>query len=314
MEGLKIKSWEYEKLFNQESREKKKVGRGVFNRASRLGYVRGGVKTPYDYMSKEERQKLNGEVRILKKYNSISDVPTYAEFNKMDDISKFRVLKVTHSAFTYEAICKHWGITKGVYQGFLSKYNVVKSPIYNKENLNGLFRCSAGKYDVVNNDITELVGFPSKYYLGIIPVKEAIKFLYKAVDLSNRSRLSKYWGISPNTLYKIFKFIGDSEEHFESIDEYRDSLAKYHEYREQTDKEEIRIEQEEEKKEEIRKEEVSLEPKKYDVIEVDEFRDEPKIKYGGLQYNLNGIYNKEEIKETLPPIIGILGKEKNMRL
>ena len=65
---------EIERLFNDDIREKKKAGRGAFaktGKGSERAGVKGGLKTPYSFMTTRERKKLNGEVRITQMYETI---------------------------------------------------------------------------------------------------------------------------------------------------------------------------------------------------------------------------------------------------
>ena len=73
-----------EYIFRTECAEKKRVARGSLNRRSHAG--KGGrVKTPSDYMTKKERDKMNGEVQS---YN-LNRPMRWAQFKRMpDDIKR----------------------------------------------------------------------------------------------------------------------------------------------------------------------------------------------------------------------------------
>lgn len=73
-----------EYIFRTECAEKKRTARGSFNRLSHAG--RGGrVKMPSDYMTKKERDKMNGEVQS---YNLNSPMK-WMQFKRMpDDIQR----------------------------------------------------------------------------------------------------------------------------------------------------------------------------------------------------------------------------------
>lgn len=66
--------------FISDVRDKKRTARGAFNRRTHAGKG-GAVKTPYDYMSKKEREAMNGEVKSYK----LNDPMTWAEFKQMPD-------------------------------------------------------------------------------------------------------------------------------------------------------------------------------------------------------------------------------------
>nr|DAD57979.1 MAG TPA: centromere-binding protein [Caudoviricetes sp.] len=70
--------------------EKKRTARGAFNKRTHNG-KRGGVKFPSDYMTKKERNKMNGEVK-----NYIMNAPiTYEKFKTYpDDLKKQYVRKL----------------------------------------------------------------------------------------------------------------------------------------------------------------------------------------------------------------------------
>lgn len=73
-----------EYIFRTECAEKKRTARGSFNRLSHAG--RGGrVKMPSDYMTKKERDKMNGEVQS---YN-LNRPMQWKQFKRMpDDIQR----------------------------------------------------------------------------------------------------------------------------------------------------------------------------------------------------------------------------------
>lgn len=75
-----------EYIFRTECAEKKRTARGSFNRLSHAG--KGGrVKMPSDYMTKKERDKMNGEVQS---YNLNSPMK-WMQFKRMpDDIQRER--------------------------------------------------------------------------------------------------------------------------------------------------------------------------------------------------------------------------------
>ena len=73
-----------EYMFRSECADRKRIARGSFNKRSHAG--KGGrVKMPSDYMTKKERDKMNGEVQS---YNLNSPMK-WAQFKKMpDDIKR----------------------------------------------------------------------------------------------------------------------------------------------------------------------------------------------------------------------------------
>lgn len=65
--------------------EKKRTARGAFNKRTHNG-KRGGVKFPSDYMTKKEKNKMNGECKIY----TMNAPITYAEFKKYPDDLKIK--------------------------------------------------------------------------------------------------------------------------------------------------------------------------------------------------------------------------------
>lgn len=62
----------YERMFNDEVREKKTVGRGVFSRRGKgVKHTIRGIKTPYDFMSAKQKRELNSEVKSFNMYENI---------------------------------------------------------------------------------------------------------------------------------------------------------------------------------------------------------------------------------------------------
>jgi hypothetical protein len=79
-----------EHMFNKEIQEKKSIGRGVFNRATRTGRI-GKVTMPTDRMSKKERKEYtkSSEVRCFK----MTDIyMTWEEFNALPKEKKLQTV------------------------------------------------------------------------------------------------------------------------------------------------------------------------------------------------------------------------------
>lgn len=71
-------------MFYDECADRKRTARGAFNKRTHNG-KRGGVKFPSDYLSKKEKNKMNGEIKVYKMNEPI----TYAEFKEYpDDLKK----------------------------------------------------------------------------------------------------------------------------------------------------------------------------------------------------------------------------------
>lgn len=80
-----MKSYEIEKMFTKEIIDKKRTGRGVYNRASRRGYT-GTVRTHVDFLKGKAKKEYmgNGEVRRMNMYSDLTNLPTVEEMQDMD--------------------------------------------------------------------------------------------------------------------------------------------------------------------------------------------------------------------------------------
>ena len=88
-----------EYIFRTECAEKKRTARGSFNRLSHAG--RGGrVKMPSDYMTKKEREKMNGEVQS---YN-LNRPMQWEQFKQMPDDIKREYIKSLMEKFNPQQI------------------------------------------------------------------------------------------------------------------------------------------------------------------------------------------------------------------
>lgn len=97
-----------EYVFRSECADRKRTARGSFNKRSHAG--KGGrVKMPSDYMTKKERDKMNGEVQS---YNLNSPMK-WEHFKRLPDDLKHEYLSAIISKYNpqREALAKMFGIT-----------------------------------------------------------------------------------------------------------------------------------------------------------------------------------------------------------
>lgn len=113
-----------QKIFNEDIRDKKRIGRGIFNKRGKgVKHVMRGIKTPYDFMKTKERKKLNGECVVSNMYDEII---TRSEFDLKDDETKRRMLIRWRELYSNKEIMSQMGITAS---GTFSKYiNDLKIP------------------------------------------------------------------------------------------------------------------------------------------------------------------------------------------
>ena len=96
-------------MFYDECADRKRTARGAFNKRTHNG-KRGGVKFPSDYLSKKEKRKMNGEIKVYKMNEPI----TYAEFKKYPDDLKKQYVNNLREKFDVSdtAIAEMMGINK----------------------------------------------------------------------------------------------------------------------------------------------------------------------------------------------------------
>lgn len=98
-----------EYVFRSECADRKRVARGSFNKRSHAG--KGGrVKMPSDYMTKKERDKMNGEVQS---YNLNSPMK-WAQFKRMPDDIKREYLSTIISKYNpqQKALAEMFGVSR----------------------------------------------------------------------------------------------------------------------------------------------------------------------------------------------------------
>lgn len=105
-----MKSYEIEKMFNNETKEKKRTGTGVYHRASRRGYT-GAVRTQVDFLKGKEKKKYmgNGEIKVSNMYSNLDNLPSKRELLHMD-IDKLKIiLEEVKKNYSSTQICKKLG-------------------------------------------------------------------------------------------------------------------------------------------------------------------------------------------------------------
>ena len=96
-------------MFYDECADRKRTARGAFNKRTHNG-KRGGVKFPSDYLSKKEKSKMNGKIKVYKMNEPI----TYAEFKEYPDDLKKQYVNNLREKFDVSdtAIAEMMGINK----------------------------------------------------------------------------------------------------------------------------------------------------------------------------------------------------------
>ena len=107
-------------MFYDECADRKRTARGVFNKKTHNG-KRGGVKFPSDYLSKKEKNKMNGEIKVYKMNEPI----TYAEFKKYPDDLKKQYVNNLREKFDVSdtAIAEMMGVNNKTLNKLLNSIN-----------------------------------------------------------------------------------------------------------------------------------------------------------------------------------------------
>lgn len=116
---------EIERLLLDDIREKKRAGRGSFAKTGKGGEragVRGGLKTPYDFMKTKERKKLNGEVE---RYNMYETIITKEEFELKDKETQKAMLLRWRDIYPNGKIMDEMGIkSSGAFHNIIQSLDI----------------------------------------------------------------------------------------------------------------------------------------------------------------------------------------------
>lgn len=114
-----------EKIFNDEVREKRKTGSGVFSKRGKgvKHGISGAFRTPYYFMKTKERKKLNGEVSVSNMYETIL---TKEEFLLKDKDTQKHMLTRWREIYPNGKIMNEMGI--GNAQAFANIVNGLEIP------------------------------------------------------------------------------------------------------------------------------------------------------------------------------------------
>ena len=135
----------YEKMFEKDSREKKRIARGASARASRKKGFKGGVRTPSDFMTKKQIREMSGKVKvsnIYDKYKNLENLPdkqTMLQMSKNPDtIEELRmILETAKTVHSSHNIAKYIKMTSGtlycIYDRVGVAYNKSKGTKSNRE-------------------------------------------------------------------------------------------------------------------------------------------------------------------------------------
>lgn len=110
-----------EKMFFQEVREKKKIGNNIHSRvATRKGNGNRALKTPYYFMSRKERKKLNGKVISF----NMNEIVDYEKFKSFSDRDQKELLLTWRKNYMSKDIQDKMGISRTIFYRLLKKFDI----------------------------------------------------------------------------------------------------------------------------------------------------------------------------------------------
>lgn len=117
---------EYEYLFTQDCREKKRTASGARHRATR-GKRSFTVHNPSDYLTKKQREELSSPV-----ISFTAKPVTYGEFKAMSDDQKKAYLNfiIEEYAFSIRAIAAMMGVCFSTIDKYIKQFGIIVTPKY----------------------------------------------------------------------------------------------------------------------------------------------------------------------------------------
>lgn len=94
-----------EQSFYDEIREKKRIGNNIRCRKNKVHSDK--ILFPYDFLSKKQREKLNGAITMSNIYDNL----TYVEFKKLDNKDRLAALNYLSKKFKgRKQLAEHWNV------------------------------------------------------------------------------------------------------------------------------------------------------------------------------------------------------------
>ena len=155
---------EYEYLFTQDCREKKRTASGARHRATR-GKRSFTVHNPSDYLTKKQREELSSPV-----ISFTAKPVTYEEFKAMDNDQKKAYLNfiIEEYAFSISAIAAMMGVCFPTIDKYIKQFGIVVKPKYRltkaeKERQNQFLNSLTPPREVeINEEPTEPIEEPAE--------------------------------------------------------------------------------------------------------------------------------------------------------
>ena len=155
---------EYEYLFTQDCREKKRTASGARHRATR-GKRSFTVHNPSDYLTKKQREELSSPV-----ISFTAKPVTYEEFKAMDNDQKKAYLNfiIEEYAFSIRAIAAMMNVSSPTIDKYIKQFGIIVTPKYRltkkeKERQNQFLNSLTPPNEVeINEEPTEPIEEPTE--------------------------------------------------------------------------------------------------------------------------------------------------------
>lgn len=176
------------RIFREDSRDKKRTAVGIHNRASRRGYIRGGIRTQSDFLTAKQKRLLSGEVRTYSMYDKYKDLKNCKldEILSKDDNEIKAILTMIKANNSSSKVQKAFGISSGKLYGYYTKYEV---PIEKR----------ASQLKPSDDILKKLITVNKFKLMDSIGKGE---YMYNFMDKHNVAVnvLAEHWNINKNTL------------------------------------------------------------------------------------------------------------------
>jgi hypothetical protein len=208
-EGVDI---EIAKMFREDVRDKKNIGRNIFNRAAtRKGKI-SKMMFPVDFMSKKDKKEYikGGKVMVSNIYTNfekIEDVPSIEQIRALPRETGVIIIKNARSKFTNDTLRKHWNVSINyLYSKLFAEYVdrvTEERPVHHRKLLSGdvnpIIQFEGNTYYLRSiNTIGEL-GFESSKSYFI-----ALKDLFGVTNLEYAYEFGKnYWYRNVSKKYNV---------------------------------------------------------------------------------------------------------------
>ncbi|MCR6108699.1 hypothetical protein HXA34_20595 [Salipaludibacillus agaradhaerens] len=109
----------FNKMFNDDVRHKKRTASGIYSRKGSRGYV-GTMHTPSDYLRGKEKKLYQNTSKVVVT-NMYDKIMSFEEFEKLSESERRQTLQEYRKRHTNKKIMSNWGLTTYEFYGRLLK-------------------------------------------------------------------------------------------------------------------------------------------------------------------------------------------------